>query len=110
MRWTRLTLLVVSAPDLERAQHNALVDLVPIPPVARDLAARFDAAGHRLYLVGGSVRDALLGRPVSWAGESGTGAGIDDTGALLVRLAGGGLHTLAAGEVHLGGGLSFGVL
>ncbi len=65
MRWTRLTLLVVSAPDLERAQHNALVDLVPIPPVARDLAARFDAAGHRLYLVGGSVRDALLGRPVT---------------------------------------------
>jgi poly(A) polymerase len=48
-----------------RAQHNALVDLVPIPPVADDLAARFAAAGHRLYLVGGSVRDALLGREVS---------------------------------------------
>lgn len=48
--------------DLARAQHNALVDLVPIPPVADDLAARFAAAGHRLYLVGGSVRDALLGR------------------------------------------------
>ncbi len=41
------------------------MDLVPIPPVALDLAARFDAAGHRLYLVGGSVRDALLGRAVS---------------------------------------------
>ena len=26
------------------------------------LAAAFSAAGHRLYLVGGSVRDALLGR------------------------------------------------
>ncbi len=48
-----------------RAQHNALVDLVPIPPVADDLAARFAAAGHRLYLVGGSVRDALLSRPVT---------------------------------------------
>jgi poly(A) polymerase len=28
------------------------------------LAERFAAAGHRLYLVGGSVRDALLGRPL----------------------------------------------
>lgn len=68
---TRLRWPVVSAPsprlapDIERAQHNALVDLVPIPPVAHDLAARFDAAGHRLYLVGGSVRDALLGRPTT---------------------------------------------
>jgi poly(A) polymerase len=30
--------------------------------VTDDLAARFVAAGHSLYLVGGSVRDALLGR------------------------------------------------
>ncbi|MEO6792758.1 MAG: CCA tRNA nucleotidyltransferase [Mycobacterium sp.] len=30
--------------------------------VLRDLGAMFDAAGHQLYLVGGSVRDALLGR------------------------------------------------
>ncbi len=28
------------------------------------LAARFTDAGHRLYLVGGSVRDAILGRPL----------------------------------------------
>ena len=39
------------------------MELVPIPPVADELAARFAAAGHRLYLVGGTVRDALLGRP-----------------------------------------------
>jgi poly(A) polymerase len=45
-----------------RAQENAAVDLVPIHAVADELAARFAAAGHRLYLVGGSVRDALLGR------------------------------------------------
>jgi len=31
-------------------------------PVLTDLAARFADAGHSLYLVGGSVRDALLGR------------------------------------------------
>ena len=49
-------------PELVRAQENAAVDLVPIHPVADELAARFAAAGHRLYLVGGSVRDALLGR------------------------------------------------
>ncbi|MDT7581958.1 MAG: poly(A) polymerase [Pseudonocardiales bacterium] len=39
-----------------------MVDLVPIHPVADELAARFAAAGHHLYLVGGSVRDALLNR------------------------------------------------
>jgi poly(A) polymerase len=38
------------------------VDLVEVPPAGRELADRFAAAGHRLYLVGGSVRDALLGR------------------------------------------------
>ncbi|MDQ3406037.1 MAG: CCA tRNA nucleotidyltransferase [Actinomycetota bacterium] len=31
-------------------------------PVAEDLADRFARAGHQLYLVGGSVRDAMLGR------------------------------------------------
>jgi poly(A) polymerase len=51
------------APDLVRAQQNAVVQMVRVPSVAEELAARFAAAGHRLYLVGGSVRDALLGRP-----------------------------------------------
>lgn len=31
-------------------------------PMLRELGSAFDAAGHQLYLVGGSVRDALLGR------------------------------------------------
>ncbi|QUH05656.1 CCA tRNA nucleotidyltransferase [Saccharopolyspora erythraea] len=44
------------------AQRNAVVELVRTAPVAEELAERFAAAGHRLYLVGGSVRDALLGR------------------------------------------------
>jgi BirA family biotin operon repressor/biotin-[acetyl-CoA-carboxylase] ligase len=47
-------------------------------------------------------RDALLGRPVRWAGGEGTGAGIDDTGALLVVTSGGERLKLDAGEVHLG--------
>jgi poly(A) polymerase len=44
------------------AQQNAVVELLRIAPMADELAARFIAAGHSLYLVGGSVRDALLGR------------------------------------------------
>jgi poly(A) polymerase len=36
--------------------------LIRLAPVADELAARFRTAGHELYLVGGSVRDALLGR------------------------------------------------
>ncbi len=42
-----------------------MVELIAVPAVAEDLAARFSASGHRLYLVGGSVRDALLGRAIS---------------------------------------------
>ncbi|MGV9359369.1 CCA tRNA nucleotidyltransferase [Amycolatopsis sp. NPDC003731] len=39
-----------------------VVGLVEVSPLAEELAERFARAGHRLYLVGGSVRDALLGR------------------------------------------------
>ncbi|MBU8826919.1 CCA tRNA nucleotidyltransferase [Mycolicibacterium goodii] len=41
---------------------RALVALNRRAAVLRDLGAVFAAAGHQLYLVGGSVRDALLGR------------------------------------------------
>lgn len=34
-----------------------------LPPIAEELGARFEKAGHELYLVGGSVRDALRGMP-----------------------------------------------
>ncbi len=47
------------------AMQNAVVELMRISPLAEELAERFAQAGHRLYLVGGSVRDALLGRPSS---------------------------------------------
>jgi poly(A) polymerase len=49
-------------PSLRAAQQNAVVELLRIAPVADELATRFAAAGHSLYLVGGSVRDALLGQ------------------------------------------------
>ncbi len=48
------------------------------------------------------ARDALHGRPVSWTGGSGVGAGIDASGALRVQLANGKEQLLSAGEVHLG--------
>ncbi len=47
---------------LTEAQHRAVAELIRISPVAEDLGRRFVAAGHSLHLVGGSVRDALLGR------------------------------------------------
>jgi poly(A) polymerase len=46
---------------LTRAQANAVAELLRIAPIADRLGEEFAAAGHTLYLVGGSVRDALRG-------------------------------------------------
>ena len=43
-------------------QERVGVVLERIAPVTEELGARFAAAGHRLALVGGPVRDAMLGR------------------------------------------------
>ena len=48
-------------PSLTQAQTNAVEQLLRISVVIDELGRRFDEAGHRLFLVGGSVRDALLG-------------------------------------------------
>src|SRR5690349_3652807 len=48
--------------ELTKAQRNAVAELLRVSPVADELGRRFGAAGHELHLVGGSVRDALLGR------------------------------------------------
>ena len=50
------------APGLSEAQQNAVRELVRVSPVAVELGRRFAGAGAALHLVGGSVRDALLGR------------------------------------------------
>jgi poly(A) polymerase len=42
---------------------NNPADLVPLPPAATALGAAFARAGFQLHLVGGPVRDALIGRP-----------------------------------------------
>src|SRR6187551_350436 len=47
---------------LNPAQQNAVAELLRVSPVADELGLRFAAVGHELHLVGGSVRDALLGR------------------------------------------------
>jgi poly(A) polymerase len=48
--------------ELTAAQRRAVTELLRVSPVADELARRFAAAGHELHLVGGTVRDALLGR------------------------------------------------
>ncbi|MFC7276754.1 CCA tRNA nucleotidyltransferase [Paractinoplanes rhizophilus] len=46
---------------LNAAQRKAVAELLRVSPVADELGRRFESAGHELHLVGGSVRDALLG-------------------------------------------------
>src|SRR6476620_6848683 len=48
--------------ELTAAQRKAVAELLRVSPVADELGRRFVRAGHELHLVGGSVRDALLGR------------------------------------------------
>ncbi len=49
-------------PSLTDEQRAALANVLAAGPRVRRLAKAFEQAGHELYLVGGSVRDALLGR------------------------------------------------
>lgn len=51
---------ISTAPN--QVQHRAVTQLLRVAPVADDLARLFRDAGFSLALVGGSVRDALLGR------------------------------------------------
>ena len=45
------------------AQEAGQIDMSAIPPAAVELGHIFADAGYELALVGGSVRDILLGRP-----------------------------------------------
>ncbi|WP_209928001.1 MULTISPECIES: CCA tRNA nucleotidyltransferase [unclassified Rhodococcus (in: high G+C Gram-positive bacteria)] len=57
--------MVSPTPDADRRARllkDASVTLRGLADVLTPLGARFAAAGHELYLVGGSVRDAVLGR------------------------------------------------
>jgi poly(A) polymerase len=57
--------------------------LQPLLESVRPLAERFDAAGFKLYLVGGVVRDAVLGRPLYQDLDFTTDARPRDTRALV---------------------------
>ncbi len=48
--------------ELTEVQRTAIAELLRVFPVIDELGGRFAGAGHELHLVGGSVRDALLGR------------------------------------------------
>jgi len=106
---------------------NVAVEIAELPPDVRERAATLgrppDALDTTLAellahlerrldepaadcLAALRARDALRDRPVRWADGEGTGAGIDDAGALLVRLADGTTRTIDAGEVHLGGSVA----
>ena len=53
-----------ASPDrsLRAVQARAVQELLRISPVVDELGARFTAAGEEIALVGGPVRDAMLGR------------------------------------------------
>ena len=57
--------------------------LRPILDEVRPLAQRFDEAGHRAYLVGGIVRDLVLGRALSGDIDLTTDARPEQTAALV---------------------------
>ena len=74
----------MSPTTLTEAQTNAVAELLRIAPVVDRLGELFTAAGHELYLVGGSVRDALRGR-LGQDLDFTTSARPDDIEALLRR-------------------------
>ncbi len=55
----------------------------PVIDELRPLAERFERGGHRLYLVGGVIRDLLLDRPLGGDLDLTTDARPDDTKAIL---------------------------
>jgi BirA family biotin operon repressor/biotin-[acetyl-CoA-carboxylase] ligase len=101
--------VAVRIVELPKEVHDRAASLErpasAIEPLLTDLLAalarRIEEPAERV-LEEWRARDALLGRDVSWAGGAGRADGVDDRGRLLVRLAGGAVARLDAGEVHLG--------
>lgn len=54
--------LVSLSPRIEPLLAQAVAQIAPSLPLLLDLGSRFTDAGHEIALVGGSVRDAFLGR------------------------------------------------
>ncbi len=75
----------------------------PVPSVLDSLLSALTRRLRQepaLLLAAWRERDTLLGKQIGWYGGSGTAAGVDDSGSLLVDTAEGRV-ALDAGEVHL---------
>ena len=68
--------------DVNVSGPQLLANLAKVPPVAIELGELFAAAGYELALVGGTVRDMLLGRP-NYDLDFATSASPEQTEALL---------------------------
>jgi BirA family biotin operon repressor/biotin-[acetyl-CoA-carboxylase] ligase len=93
-------------PDLRDRAGTLGLSTSEVEPTLERLLDRLEswiAASEEEVLEAVRARDALLGRPLKWAGGEGTGAGIDGDGRLVVATAEGKV-ALEAGEVHLGVG------
>jgi BirA family biotin operon repressor/biotin-[acetyl-CoA-carboxylase] ligase len=77
-------------------------DLEPTLARLRDALERWLSASDAEVLQAVRALDALRGQAVRWEGGRGTGAGIDDSGRLIVARPDGSSVALDAGEVHLG--------
>jgi len=100
--------VAVRVQDLPVELHDRAATLGLGPAMIEPtLDALLRALEHRLaqpteaMLEDVRARDALRGRRVRWAQGEGVACGLDDTGRLLVRAAGGDVIALDAGEVHL---------
>jgi len=87
LRETATSLVGVPIDDARRALNGAL--------------DRWVEAESSDVLSAWRERDALRGREISWDGGSGIADGIEDSGDLVVAVAGGDRVVLGAGEVHL---------
>src|SRR3954452_2980942 len=76
---------IVSSPEqrLVEIQRTAVRELMRVAPVIDEVGRRFTRAGHTIALVGGSVRDALLGRLVDKDLDFATSATPDQIEACL---------------------------
>jgi BirA family transcriptional regulator, biotin operon repressor / biotin---[acetyl-CoA-carboxylase] ligase len=92
-------------PDDLRWPATSLLDALSTPRHATAVLNRhldrWVTADREEVLAAWRARDALRGREVAWDGGAGTAEGIDDSGDLLVAVAGGDRVALGAGEVSL---------
>jgi BirA family biotin operon repressor/biotin-[acetyl-CoA-carboxylase] ligase len=91
-------------PDLRGTAATMGLEPTAVEPTLARLLGRLEAGLHATepeVLGAWRARDALAGRQVAWDGGSGTAAGVDEDGRLLVDVPGGERTALEAGEVHL---------